>query len=493
MRIVDAGELPAHKQYTADVCIVGAGAMGITLAREFIGKQYSVLLIESGGETTDDKLQELYMLESVGLPLANKSHISRTRAFGGSTNCWGGWCRPYNKSVLDQWPIGSAALDPYWERANQTLFLKKCDFDNPQPWVSGTYDKPLSYGPGLKLGIRQVRPFRLWREYKDELIAAPNIQILGNLNLVGITVAKDSERVSSAKAITLEGTEVILRAKYFVLAAGGIENALLLLNFNTQYNNRIGNAHDNVGRYFADNVEIIDGKLLEWKCLTPHFQNPNEPMRPKLSRLQIMQHYTLDPKIPEYSDLPSHALGIWNHDDECKNSDWDQFLQAPKKVTSTSDPLMVYLQFAPTPVRDSRLTLSDKKNRLGLFAGKLDWRVAEQDRYSVLRILRGFERHFGANGLGRIKASKVVEEKGWGSSLGGGEVFNGRHYMGTTRMAKDPRDGVVDTDLKVFGTDNLYVAGPCAYPAHDWSGPTYTGMALTYRLFDHLTQRLVSA
>jgi choline dehydrogenase-like flavoprotein len=72
------------------------------------------------------------------------------------------------------------------------------------------------------------------------------------------------------------------------------------------------------------------------------------------------------------------------------------------------------------------------------------------------------------------------------------ELFLGRHHlMGTTRMADNEEDGVVDTDLKVFGSKNIYVLGGSVFPSGGAANPTLTIVALGMRLSEHIIQNLV--
>ena len=99
--LIDARTLPRNKHIDTDVCIIGAGAAGITLAREFIGQAFRVCLLEGGGLEYESDTQSLYKGENIGLryyPL----HGSRLRYFGGTTNHWGGFCRPLDEHDFEQ-------------------------------------------------------------------------------------------------------------------------------------------------------------------------------------------------------------------------------------------------------------------------------------------------------------------------------------------------------------------------------------------------------
>ncbi|MGH2359600.1 MAG: hypothetical protein ACRDGM_03545, partial [bacterium] len=126
--LIDARTIPHGKVIHTDLCIVGAGAAGITLARDFIGQRFRVCLLESGGLEFDEDTQSLYDGEIVGLPYTALK-AARVRYFGGTTSHWGGWCRPLDEIDFETrdwvphsgWPFSKSHLDPYYERA-QSIF-----------------------------------------------------------------------------------------------------------------------------------------------------------------------------------------------------------------------------------------------------------------------------------------------------------------------------------------------------------------------------------
>jgi choline dehydrogenase-like flavoprotein len=136
------------------------------------------------------------------------------------------------------------------------------------------------------------------------------------------------------------------------------------------------------------------------------------------------------------------------------------------------------------PNRDSRVTLSERRDALGLPATRLDWRLTAADKASLLRNLRALGAEFAGAGLGRLHLS-LPEGDAWPHDLTGGN-----HHMGTTRMATDPRDGVVDAHCQVHGTANLHVAGSSVFPTSGAANPTLTLVALALRLADRLRSLL---
>ena len=127
------------------------------------------------------------------------------------------------------------------------------------------------------------------------------------------------------------------------------------------------------------------------------------------------------------------------------------------------------------------MTLATSRDDLGVPRTKLDWRLSPIDRHSAVRTAEILGSAFAAAGLGRVRLLVDEDQRAWPSDLEGGW-----HHMGTTRMSDDPKTGVVDSDCRVHGISNLYVAGSSVFPTGGTSTPTLTIVALALRLADHL-------
>ena len=136
------------------------------------------------------------------------------------------------------------------------------------------------------------------------------------------------------------------------------------------------------------------------------------------------------------------------------------------------------------PNPDSRVTLAGDRDALGLRRIRLDWRLTEQDRRSLVAHVRSLGREFAAAGIGRMLV-RLEDDGRWPEVVAGGS-----HHMGTTRMSDEPTRGVVDRNCRVHGVDNLYVAGSSVFPTSGSANPTLNILALAYRLTDHLREQL---
>jgi choline dehydrogenase-like flavoprotein len=263
--ILDARRLPRDTIIDADVCIVGAGAAGITLAREFVGQPFKVCLIESGGLEFDDETQSLYEGDLVGLPL-DAPEDSRLRYFGGTTNHWAGACRPLDADDFafrpwipySGWPIAKVDLDPYYPPANEIVQIDEVDW-SPEFWAEQMpefYRLPFMGRRLLPAIWQKSPPTRFGQTYRDELARADNVETSLFANVVDIETNDATGAVTRLGVACLEGNRFWVKARIYVLATGGIENARILLLSNKVRPAGIGNSFDTVGRFFMNHPQL---------------------------------------------------------------------------------------------------------------------------------------------------------------------------------------------------------------------------------------------
>jgi choline dehydrogenase-like flavoprotein len=144
---------------------------------------------------------------------------------------------------------------------------------------------------------------------------------------------------------------------------------------------------------------------------------------------------------------------------------------------------------APNP--DSRITLSDARDQLGMRRTKIDWRIGELERRTASEYARTVGSEFARLGLGTYdlkQAALLQDEKAWVKL-----ATDNNHHMGTTRMHQNEKLGVVDSSCKVHGIDNLYVGSSAVFPSSGSAFPTSTIIALCIRIADRLKQQLVTS
>jgi len=164
--ILDGRGLPDNQKIYTDVCIVGAGASGISLAIELINTSLNVVMIESGGLLFNHKTQWLYQGDNIGRPYYDLE-FTKQRYFGGASNKWFGRCRPLDSIDFEErswvphsgWPFGKDMMDPYYARAHSVCHLGPYNYD-AEYWSSAS-KKPLPLAEaGIETKIFKVKNFR---------------------------------------------------------------------------------------------------------------------------------------------------------------------------------------------------------------------------------------------------------------------------------------------------------------------------------------------
>jgi choline dehydrogenase-like flavoprotein len=178
-------------------------------------------------------------------------------------------------------------------------------------------------------------------------------------------------------------------------------------------------------------------------------------------------------------DIDGAALGLYN-------DVLDDVDVAPQKA-------WLYTRCEQAPNPDSRVVLTDEVDHLGLRRIGLDWQLTPLDKHTIRTAGRIFSREVGRLGLGRTWLPKWLRDKDDEVWIDEGDpewrrLRGGNHHMGTTRMAQDPRRGVVDKNCRVHGMDNLYIAGSSVFPTCGFANPTLTIVELALRLVEHLKQ-----
>lgn len=511
----DARTLPSGTVLEGDLCIVGAGASGITIAREFANSPLKVLLLEGGGFEFDPRLQELYRGEIVGLPYF-PLQAAALHFFGGTTNHWAGYCsllEPIDFEKRDWvphsgWPITRADLDPFYARAHTVLELGPYKYDAAD-WKKGDADRVPLLGDSRVVWTKMWQfspPTRFGVKYRDEIVKSPNIHLYTHANVVEVEANEGVTAVQSVLVRGFDGKEFRARAKRFVLACHTIQNARLLLASNRRARAGLGNANDLVGRYFMEHFEMPSGELAladpqSTKTRLYELAHLGGPprgelvLRPEIQREHRILNGTANVEAGNYGDeVPSTFQFIdtvmmnkmWAWEKGGKKGPPPIAVAAAALAPRDKGPprfyhMMTRQEQAPNP--DSRVTLSAEKDALGVPRAKLDWRVTDLDKRSIRTFYELLGREMGRSGTGRVQIKDwlLSDDKTWPSFISGGW-----HHMGTTRMHTDPKRGVVDPNCKIHGLANLYIGGAAVYPTAGAANPTLTLVALSLRLADHL-------
>ncbi|MET0256270.1 MAG: GMC oxidoreductase [Luteibacter sp.] len=543
--ILDYLDPSAPADLQADLCVIGAGPAGIAIARSFIGSSVTVCVVEGGGLGGEDRSQSLYEGVSAGDTPFNAG-TSRMRVFGGSCTLWGGGCIPLADSDMTArdwvpdsgWPLRYADLAPWYAKAREF-----CRIDDTHTFGQGAFDgptprKPLDLDPDVLMNFIFARsPVTFGEAYRDELGRAANITVLLHANLMELRSNDTASHIGEARIGSLDGRRGRVRARHYVLAAGGIENARILLLSDHVAAKGLGNDRDLVGRYFMDHPSGTIGTVhsdTPDRLTRPYERTIGKARAPVASEIGLSpqaqgRHRILNGRVHPFAvegEVPhgiralrelraslrpptrdEGALLEARLNAALRNGPGGAAVAVPQNLALTamrlglhigdivravaqkvgdrptvrSDRVALVGFFEQAPNRDSRVALDDRRDALGLRRVRVEWRLTDLDRhtYRTLTVLTGDRLANACDGR--------FEPAPW--TVDGDlppEVHGTAHHMGTTRMATDPSQGVVDTDGKVFGVGNLHVAGSSVFPTGGWAFPTFTLIALSLRLADQL-------
>ena len=503
---IDARELENNSKIQGDLCIIGAGAAGIAIALDWMNLPYKVILLEGGGFQYEDRTQDLNSGKSTGqkyYPLKS----ARLRYFGGTTGHWAGMCAPFDPLDFKErdwvphsgWPINKDDLDPYYAKANQTLQLGPYNYEYEYWKDMAPNMNPLPLDENVVwTKMWQLSRARYGAVYRKTITEARNIHLYTHANAVDI---KGSEDLGIIKEVTVKnfaGKTHYVTAKHFILACGTIQNTRLLLASNSQAPKGIGNDHDLVGRYFQEHLEVACAEL--W--MAKPFPTDLYSWHPEIStyaELAIKEEVQTRERILN-GTVSLSPLGIakhtkprmetWQDSDPRKSAEnmfanWDEAAEKGKNEKGNIErayQLNIRIEQAPNP--NSRITLSEEKDELGVPRADLHWELTALDKFSVRKINQILGVQAALAGIGRVKLYEFLWDEN--DDTFPDSTNGGWHHMGTTRMSADPRKGVVDSNCRVHGISNLYVAGAACYATSAAPNPTLTLTALSLRLSDHL-------
>jgi choline dehydrogenase-like flavoprotein len=516
--ITHSDAVPRGECLRTEVCIVGAGAAGITLARALSRHRVDVTLLESGTLQPIERSQGLYEGATTGrycYPL----DACRLRQFGGTTNAWGGWCRPLDAIDFERrdwvphsgWPFEKQQLDRYYAQAHEVCGLGASDYE--------TAAKPVGaaglLGPdnaAFQDMLFRINPIRFGQIYKPLFDRSERVRLLLNASAVEIVMDSANAHATQVRCATLGGNEFAIHSKWVVLAGGGIENARLLLASRGSRSTGVGNQHDLVGRFFSDHAHVPIGLVGTRGVKRDAFYAPHrradcvvrgglgltEQYARSARRLGFAvslhnaddPHDVLSPQTsPSYNSMryllkslssgrrparPFHHLRtVADGFGEAASLAYRRVVPASKRR------LMVGARAEQVPNPMNRITLEDRRDALGMPTVRLTWNLAPEDLENI-RVCRARLLDELVSAGAQVSTGTTQDER-WPEL-----IRAAAHHSGTTRMHRDPARGVVDEHCRVHGVRNVFVAGSSVFPTAGSAPPTLTIVALALKLSDHL-------
>lgn len=523
--IVNANQIDDGSVLECDLCIVGGGVAGITLAKELASTGRTIFLMESGPASgSDGATHALGDGKNVGLPYFRVGDLQH-RGLGGNSVRWSSFVAPFDEIDFESrswvpdsgWPFPKSTLEDYYRKASPLTGVGPYSFDaTAMAATVGREDfKPLATDPSrCTTRMFQFRhpPLNWGEAYTSEIEKFANVQIFTFANCVRIGLNEALNAVSHLQFKTTTGKAFGVKSGTVVLAMGGVETPRVMLASVGSNGVAVGNRHDVVGRYFMEHphytgvadllVTTSSGDypaLYTWEAIGNHNMvatiGPSAKRQKELGILNCAALF-LNRNQPfasaEFADgFTSHLRAVL--DDSLSFAERvarnRKFAHLTGARQYRRDLLEFRIQFEQAPNPLSRVTLSEEVDALGLPKPLLDWRMSDLDSHSRDAALRLLAEECGRIGLGRVHLADLSEYAGGSlpfKAKSGPTVFGAWHYMGTTRMHADPERGVVDVNCRVHGLSNLYIAGPSVFPTGSFANPVMTLVALALRLADHL-------
>jgi len=486
--LTDISSLPG-KEVSADVVIVGSGIAGMYLAGKLAEQGARVLVLESGDREFNAEVETLNDLVYSGKQQRTYTpgtwfhsylpeHLrgkNRVRQYGGTSVMWTGkWRAPLREELAgvpwvsdSAWPVDYDDFEPHMVKLADELEIGGDIFPPTDLKSQDMVSRCRQF---------QLEPvFFCWGEKTFRVPEAvrghENIQIVLRATATNILLDRDHARVSGMVCRSLDGHSITAHGASYVLATGGIENARLLLASNTQLPNGVGNQKDLVGRYYQDHLKLANGRLTPgsvWQDLVEELRRYPRPKRSialNLSASVCREHQLLRHSFyfnPQYQKTgPRFRLRKASRDAQGYISHYTVKFATEQK---------------PNP--DSRLTLSEQKDALGMPRINVDWQFTEQDHASARDTCALMAQHLETARIGKIiwpEGPPTVDS-----------MTDSAHPSSTTRMGASAEDGVVDQGGRVFGHDNLYIVGSSVFPSGPIYSPTFTILVLTRRLAERL-------
>lgn len=549
--ILDANGIDNGTRLKADVCIVGAGAAGISLALSLSGQGLDIVLLESGQVDLHAATQSLYDGEVADDKLHSPPDKYRQRRFGGSTAIWGGRCMPFDSIDFEHrdwvpgsgWPISLDDVAPFYPEANKLAEAGRFAYDAKEALGPGVppmfrgFESDVVRTDGLE---RFSCPTNFGQRYARRFRVATDIRVLLGANCTGLKLVPHGRAVREVEVTTLGGRRFFVEARATVLASGGLETARLLLASNDVAPAGIGNEHDVVGRYYmchiAGNVGslVIRGPASNVRhgyevspegiyCRRRIAVSEDEQRRQGLANAVARLHF---PRITD----PRHRNGVlsglflarkfisYEYGKRLNDGAPPTLgVQARHLWNVVSDPIdtMAFLGHWVT-----KRTLAERKfpsvilrNRSNRFSLEMH---GEQFPRAHSRVTLGGKRdalglpqlrvdwNYGRDDVESVRRTLDIIAAEM-TRTGVGELTYdtdtleqdlmrfgayGGHHCGTARMGSDPRTSVVDASCRVHSVNNLFIAGSAVFPTSSQANPTLTLIALSLRLGKHLGQRL---
>jgi choline dehydrogenase-like flavoprotein len=512
--------------YRSQVCVVGAGIAGLTLAHRLSAQGLDVALLEAGGKAVDTPSQSFF----AAAELAGHPHLGttqgRVRAVGGTSLRWGGQLLPLSGEADPAWPIDAAVLAPFLAEAERLLGVDDLPYTSPAFFAAIRSEVPplLEELSELTAVVSKWTPFtrrNLAHTLGSALLEHPRVSVYMNAQAVELVPAASRSRVVAVLVRTCGGATLRFEADHFIVAAGTVETSRLLLASRSIIPGGVGNGFDQVGRNVHDHLTLpaatITGEartrllreLRPWlrgRTLHSIKLEPSPTLRARLRINRVVAHLTLEEfegsglailrellaarqRRDLRKALTAHAAHLPAAALEGVRLAASALLQR-RRFVSPSTSVKLYLNGAQDTPSRSRITLSPQIDALGMPQAAVDWQITPNEIQTLSLFANYLSEQLPLKGIQWLPGVYSPDTPVRGMLLS--RIQDARHAMGGVCMGRDARSSVVDPNLTVHGIDNLSIASAATFPTGSAPLPSLPLMALSLRLAEHVTARLAA-
>lgn len=491
-----------------DVAIVGAGAVGIALAVQLARAGLQVTVIEGGPARPPVDYRKSNAAKCTGRP-----HLGlvegRMKALGGTTRLWGGQLMGFGENDVAAgtyvgkpgWPIAPSDLARATAKALDLLQIP-ADLRNGTAVLQAASGVDPALDPALELAVATWLPQPDFaRLFASDLRNLPKLAVLAGARVTDLETAQKGH--FSGLLIDGEGGANRLNPRQIVLANGTFELTAMLLRLAArEESNFAGKAH--VGQWFIDHLHIIGGTIrgIDRKRLGNLGDAVFHKGHKFTVKLRFSSQFQREAAVPNVAAmilppmgpraLLRDLLGLARRSDHSAESPgllrtltmlgplgW-RYLVRRRGPNVLGNVAFLGIEVEQAVCPASRITLDPvDPERL-----VLHWAVDGTVEMRGIRLFCEAVRDYLARErLGELEIDPriLAEDVDFLD-----DAHDAYHQMGGARMAESAEQGVVDSNLRVFGTENLYVLGAAAFPSGSFANPTLTALALSVRLAEHL-------
>jgi choline dehydrogenase-like flavoprotein len=501
------------------VVVVGAGTLGLYLAALLMEKGWHVTIVEAGTATLDSFNRDSY--RSIGRPHQGVK-IGRSKSIGGTSNLWGGQLVEFSPADFNgrswiagsAWPITYDEVAPYFARAYERLGIDPTVQSDDAVWRARVGATPSFSGDVEIFLSRWMKTPSTAVMYADAIRHDERLLVLAGHTVVGFRGA--GSRVRGVVVRNARGSSAEVPADRIVIAAGTIEtvrllmaaaqdpawrcpwksNRMLGLRFQDHLGGRLGIVSPTDQKalvrvfatlYWGGHKFQPKLRVSESACLAQGLLGAQGIVMFESSATEHLVYLKQFLKAAIHSrqftgiaDLCRHAVSCARHLPPVMwtyITDHRMFVPFDSRIT-------LNVQAEQVPTDRSRITIDPSRcDSTGLPQAVLDWQITGEELPTLRDLAYRCARAFEAAGLGRltIEPDLVAMAPSFLDSL-----HDTYHAAGGAIMGTAQANGVVDSNLRVFGTENVYIASAATFPTSSSGNVTFTALALATRLADHL-------